>query len=221
MHRDSGRDYIGISVNIKRRWKEHVREGLRNSRALPKFYPVLHKYGADAFDWSVLAKASCFNGACQLEKLARALGYGFLNCTIGGEGTCGVERSEETRAKLSAVHKGKPKSEMAKANMRASAKLRVVGPEEMARRNAAVIAVMTGRVVSPETRAKLSASKLGVSMPAHVREALIKANTGKHHTPEHKAKISEAGKNRKHSAETRAKIGASNRTFALARKINP
>jgi hypothetical protein len=51
---------------------------------------------------------------------------------------------------------------------------------------------------SPEANAKKAAAKLGKPRPAHVLEALRRANTGRKLTAEHRAKIAEANRRNGH-----------------------
>jgi len=110
IHRETGRDYVGISVDYKRRWRVHKQRAARGDKS--HFYSALRKYGPCSFDWKVIAWTSCFKGGCQLEKLARHLGLGHYNMTLGGEGTLGCpvnlgrKQTDETRAKLRACRAG-------------------------------------------------------------------------------------------------------------------
>lgn len=49
--------YIGQSLNVEERWKEHICEG-KILRRKTKFYLALNKYGADAFKFEVLEECS-------------------------------------------------------------------------------------------------------------------------------------------------------------------
>jgi hypothetical protein len=92
-----------------------------------------------------------------------------------------------------------------------------------------------GRVCSPETRAKMSASNVGKKRTAETRARISAAQKGRVHsaerraknsaankgkklTEEHKARISAAQKGKRHSAETRAKIGAARRATAARKR---
>lgn len=105
--------------------------------------------------------------------------------------------SEITRAKLSAANKGKPKSEETKTKLR-NAKIGKSLSEEhkdkiRAGVNAAVLkytpetrkkmATAKGRIVSAETRAKLSAANKGKIVSAETKEKLRQANLGKKRRP--------------------------------------
>lgn len=186
-HVASGRDYIGISVDVHKRWTKHKFEAARGSRALPKFYAALSKYGPDAFDWKIIAWARNFTCACELEKMARHLGLGALNCTMGGDGIIGLEHSPESRQKISQSNKGKKRSPEVVAAMRL-----VPHKPHTAEAKAKISAAGIGRVFSQEARDKSAAKQRGVPK--------------KKHTPESKAKISAAHKGKPKSAEHSANI---------------
>jgi group I intron endonuclease len=119
VHRDTGKGYVGVSINYKRRWYDHKWDA--KHRSSYAFHKALNKYGAEAFDWKVIAWSS-FEGAKVLERIAIHLGLGYYNMTQGGDGILGFRHSEkskrqmseksknpspEKRAAISAVHKGK------------------------------------------------------------------------------------------------------------------
>lgn len=54
IHVESGRLYIGSSVNIYSRWRQHKGELNNNRHHSPYFQRAWNKYGADAFEWRVL-----------------------------------------------------------------------------------------------------------------------------------------------------------------------
>lgn len=52
----NGKRYIGVtSKGLRLRKSAHLRIALRNGRGCPRFYAAIRKYGADSFEWSVLA----------------------------------------------------------------------------------------------------------------------------------------------------------------------
>ncbi len=104
VHRDTGLDYVGASTVPQTRWTQHKWEALNpntapdadRSSSAPKFHSFLAEQGPEAFDWNIIAWASCYKGACQLEEMARHLGMGALNITKGGAGTKGRALSDKT-----------------------------------------------------------------------------------------------------------------------------
>ena len=55
-HRESGKEYIGRSVNIKERWWLHRRD-TESRRDRSPLHRAMRKYGFDAFEWKVLIQA--------------------------------------------------------------------------------------------------------------------------------------------------------------------
>ena len=120
--------------------------------------------------------------------------------------------SAETKAKLSAAHKGEKNPMYGKKGEKHP---------------------MYGKKHSAEARAKMSEAKKGRKHPmygkkhsAEARAKMSEAKKGKKHSAEHRAKISEAmkGENhpmygKKHSAETRAKMSEA-RKMSETRKAN-
>jgi len=105
--------------------------------------------------------------------------------------------SPETRAKMSEARKGSVRSPKTRSKMSESAKKRGISPETFAKMSEArkVSEKRKGLIHSPETRAKISAAKKGRTFsPEHRAKlsAAIKASM----TPERRAKISEANRNR-------------------------
>jgi hypothetical protein len=137
VHRDSGRDYVGVSSQPEVRWVQHQRSARAGSRT--RFHRALHKYGLEAFDWKVIAWASCFKGAATLEKMARHLGMGLFNMTSGGEGVPGLVWSQESREKQSRSKTG------TRWSWTPEARARWKGNRSM-----------LGRKHSPETKRKIS-----------------------------------------------------------------
>lgn len=57
-HRESGKRYIGRSVDIEQRWYQHKSEALRSEkRSNNPMHNAIRKYGPEAFDWKILISA--------------------------------------------------------------------------------------------------------------------------------------------------------------------
>jgi len=137
------------------------------------------------------------------------LGTGCLrNLSDGGEGPSGTIVSEETKAKLSTVHKGKPsypRTAEIKASMSAARKGKSHGPMCDSVRSA-LLASRLGTVTSEQTKAKISASLKGKSGPwmgkkrppfsAEHRAKIAASHTGKHHSAQTLVIMSAAQRNR-------------------------
>lgn len=145
IHRDSGRVYVGRSVNLRSRLFAH-RSFARDGRRLGKFYAAIKQYGEDAFDFEVLER-------CEPDKLNErerfyiqfmdSVNNGFNLAEFPEKSRFGVPQSAETRKKMSAsqglrqrapevraalseFYKGRKFSEEWKANIRKGAEKRCV-----------------------------------------------------------------------------------------------
>jgi len=178
VHRETGHGYVGISVRHAIRWKEHRRAALRGSQ-LP-FHRALRKYGADAFDWQVIAWSSVA-GAHALERVAVALGLGHYNLTEGGQGSPGRKHSPAAVEKIrSAARRRQPRTGW---NHSPAAK------EKMA-------ACRRGKPISDATKALLRAASSGRTHPPEVRARISAALRGRRCSAEHRKNISKARKAR-------------------------
>jgi len=203
----NGKRYIGGSVDIRQRWREHksgLSRGRHHSKALQRAW---NKYGGDAFAFRILA-------LCTRDAL-EATEQHTLNEQKPEYNTCkvvrtmqGVSPSAETRAKISAAFANRYFSPETRAKISAALKGRVRPPEVGQK----IAAANRGRKASDEARANLRTARagrspaLGSKWTAEQRAThseMLKANPtflGRKHSPETKAKI---------SAARRARIAAS------------
>ena len=93
--------YIGQSVNIKRRWKDHIRG---NKKCVSLIHSAINKYGVDSFDFEVLFEFNKVNYDLMniLEiayiKYFNSLSPNGYNLDSGGKNKI---PSDETRKKIS------------------------------------------------------------------------------------------------------------------------
>jgi group I intron endonuclease len=189
-HRESGRAYVGLSVDIYARWRQHksfARHGRKSA-----IYSALLKYGPDAFSFEVLEK--CDRSLLEdrekhwIAELKTAVnGY---NLTLGGESN--KEVSEETKKKLSLAHLGKRQSEETKEKR--AAKLRGVKrtPEQNAAKSALMKGVGKGRKLPLEVIEKIGKPFLGKKHSEESKAKMSEAKKGKAFTDEHKKNLSES-----------------------------
>lgn len=123
----SGKYYIGITNDIRRRIAEHKRLSKTVNR---KFYIAIRKYGFDNFEIEVLEKIRDKNIDRLYEKLNKLEEYYIAkydsfyngyNLTLGGDGTKGAsgelnpfygkKHSKESKEKMRNSHKGKKLSD--------------------------------------------------------------------------------------------------------------
>ena len=107
--------YIGKTINLERRWKQHI-SGNGGTSILTK---ALSKYGASNFIFEKIAQIEC-STTNELNKMLSKLEIHYIkvfntfkkgyNATIGGDGSCGYKLSKEAKLKLSNANKGKKRT---------------------------------------------------------------------------------------------------------------
>lgn len=111
----NGKTYVGKTAgDLSARWWRHCYCALKGQKRLFRFQHAIRKYGPESFVLSVLTQCRTNDEACVAEgywitffnSTDPCQGY---NMTLGGEGTHGFHQrlSSETRARMSASHKGK------------------------------------------------------------------------------------------------------------------
>lgn len=113
-NRVNGKQYIGITVNVGRRWIEH-----KSGHGSLIVYQALKKYEKENLAFDVYCEG-CEEDIKQLEIILIAQlntkapnGY---NLTDGGEGSTGWIAPEETREKMSKAHAGEKNSMFGKTH---------------------------------------------------------------------------------------------------------
>jgi group I intron endonuclease len=134
-NRLNGMKYVGItSRSLQRRWAEQV-NAAEAGRGWA-LHVAIRRFGASAFDVSVLETASCWEALCRREReviadLGSLVPHGY-NITNGGEGAPGRVTSAETKAKLSAAKLGKPLSLEHRAKLAAAKRGKRMPPRSAA-----------------------------------------------------------------------------------------
>lgn len=151
-NRTNDKGYVGKTKrSLEQRWREHVRNAMKMRAEMP-IYDAIRKHGAEAFDLSVLEECDSPEGLNEAEKRwivelgTFSRGY---NATRGGDGPSGYRHTSETRARMSALRRGKklgPRSEETKRRVSEGRKGKGTGPRPESR----------GWHQSEETRAKIS-----------------------------------------------------------------
>lgn len=180
-HRESGREYVGKSVNVRKRLSLHRRYA-SSSIFLGR---AIAAHGSAAFDCCIYATGTDAE-MLVLEVLVIAergsFAPGGFNLTIGGEGSSGWKPDAEQKEKARQAAM-KPKSAATRAAMAEANRNRPASHWE------AVAAKTRARVVSEVTRAK-------------------QAHNARNRSPEHLAKISAGKSGQRPSESTRAKMSA-------------
>ena len=195
----NGKRYIGSAVSLKKRWRAHrwwLRRGEHHSRSLQRAWD---KYGEAAFEFIpmlicdpvdlILHEQLALDGLKPEYNIAKKAGS-----------TLGVRYSDEAKARISKIHKGKKLS---------------------AEHIAVIIKTNTGKKCAPETRAKIGRGNKGKKRSAAACAALSKRMRGRVDSEATQRKKSMSHTGMKHSAETKAKIGNSNRGKTTGVKRGP
>lgn len=168
VHRETGKDYVGISVNPERRWMSH--QYASKSSPFP-FHRALLKHGAQSFDWKIIGIAFSWNHACALERLSIALGLGYYNATKGGDGRLGCIPTAETRELMRQKKVGARLTEDHKRNIGTAHKGRVFSAEHLEK----IRLKTTGQKRTEQTKARMRAAhkhtptRLGQQVSAETR----------------------------------------------------
>jgi group I intron endonuclease len=98
------RFYVGVSKDIKARWNEHKSDLKNNKHHSIKLQRSYNKYGAEAFEYSVIYEASDYEAAVNLEMAMIKSFYGkmLLNSSASSKGFYkGYKHSQEVKNKIS------------------------------------------------------------------------------------------------------------------------
>jgi hypothetical protein len=177
----------------------------------------------------------------------RASGWPLTNLTDGGDGTLGFVSGPETRAKISAYHKGRKHSaehnakvaeanrgrvatSEARENMRRAHIGKVQSPEQIAKREAsraATLAAQRAALPRPAIRINLIGAAPPPRRKPHppvteeTRAKMRAAKLGRKQTPEHVAKIAASNRGRRLTPEQRARQSAGQRARFAGRTHCP
>jgi group I intron endonuclease len=110
----NGKQYIGISSRVARRWVEH-----KSGHGSKLVYQAIKKYGLDSLEFDILCEG-CEGDIKKLEVAMIAkhntLAPNGYNLTEGGEGSTGWKPSAETRKKMSEARSGDKNPRFGKKN---------------------------------------------------------------------------------------------------------
>lgn len=164
----NGHQYVGQSVDIKRRWMEHkCPSSIANNRTINKAY---RKYGVENFEYKVLEE--CAESELDereiywIDKL-----HPVYNMNKGGVGNKGHHHSEDVRRTLA---------------MKARAQWDILSDEEKQKRvSHNLIGPKCGHHVSLEARKKLRLRQLGKKMAEEIKRKISASNKGKNDNKSH------------------------------------
>jgi group I intron endonuclease len=202
-HIESGRRYVGSSINVARRLSRHVSNLNFNRHHSKHLQSAWNLYGERAFVFLLVARCS-EDELLEFEQLEIDMNDSYengFNCAKFSTAPMrGRSQTEEAKAKMRESHKSrKPISEETRENHRKAAIEREAKKKEK------------GFIVSEETREKLRNKGIGREVSSETRQKISDANRGKTFTEERKRKISDAHKGKIISEEAREKISNANR----------
>lgn len=162
----NGACYVGWTVNFKKRREDHIQSALKGSKACPRFYNAIRKYGPEKFIWSIVDWSSSeFWIKHQEKRWIKKLNsfHAGLNCTVGGDGT-GSGKDHPMFGRHNNAGKkhwlfGKHHSLEARAKIKAArAKQIIIGKPKSLETRLKIAASLRGRQLSKRTRLKISIS---------------------------------------------------------------
>lgn len=167
--------YVGQSINPVERFNQHKRDSKSKKYKNIYLYNTILKYGIDNFKFEVIESSIPLSKIDDRErfwikKLSSKKPFGY-NLTDGGEGTWGYKHTQETKAKISAMKKGKFTHYQSDETK-----------EKIAESNRT-------RIVSKETKQKISNSHKGKLFSDEHRKKLSFATLGKKKTESHKENL--------------------------------
>lgn len=209
----AGKQYVGSSVDIERRWTEH-KQALANVKHGNRYLQrAWNKYGADAFVFKVVERCepesllACEQTWMDIVKPFDSRGYNASK--IAGK----VEFTQQVRESMSKAKRGKPSSFRGRNH----------SPEAIAKMRQS----STGKKHTPASKAKMSTNNKGENNPffgrKHSKDAIEKnrkAHLGMKHTKATKNKISNShlGKKLPESAKEKLRFFHTGRNMDEATK---
>ena len=224
-----GKKYIGQAININNRIKDHKRnfkkECFEDTCTENRYlWYAVKKHKIDNFDFYVIEFCDIeyldIKETYYIKKLKSHVSENGYNILWGGFTRLGTHHTQETKDKISSIHKGKVVSEETRGKMSESATGRKVGEEtrrKLSENHSDVFgeknpmfgkrgkhSPLFGRKASAEERRKISESKLGVKRSQSVIDKLKLIVGEKHwffggkHTEETKNKMSKSSVGKKH-----------------------
>ena len=201
----SGNRYIGQSSDIVGRRKEHKHKLRHNKHENPHLQKSFHKYGMDAFTFSVLLYCDPYNLSLYEQLCIDHLKpeYNILTECVGT--SLGYKHTEEARRKMKEAQ-----SRITREGRRGRSGGRPAGFTVSEETKKKISKAQKGKVVSDETRKKISEARVGMcpyTMTEEIRNKMSEAK--KNISDETRNKMSESQKKRRRtpvSDETREKM---------------
>jgi group I intron endonuclease len=146
--------YVGSAVAVNRRWSAHQSQLRKNKHHCKHLQNAHIKYGEKAFDWEIIEFVDDVNKLIEKEQFWINFFRPTYNKRAIADSCLGLKRSKESRLKMSVAQTGKKQSEATKAKRSALLKGR---PRPLAVREK-ISASHIGIVPNEASRAKMSES---------------------------------------------------------------
>lgn len=169
---ESGKSYVGVTTKtLKERMSRHMRESVIN-KSKSIFHKAIKRYGREQFVWEVLDNVMFVDSMFALERYyiekLNTLSPNGYNLSPGGMGCVGYKWSAEDRLKLSESRKNQSAETRKKISESKMGKLK--SPETRAKMS---IVARNRPPMSPETKKKISEAHkgkyCGVNSPSYGR----------------------------------------------------
>lgn len=199
----TGTRYIGSSLDIDRRFRNHAEALRRGKHQNPHLQQAWAKADEAVFTFTVLEVVPPADLLLREQFHLDAARPDVYNCGIYAECSAkGIKLPESTRAKMSASHIGHKVSNATKAKIGAANSVNRNTPEHKAK----LLAANLGKRQSAETRAKRSRALIGMKCPKSVAHRL-KLSLARREVPlsdRHRAAIRTSCRTPEHRAKLRA-----------------
>lgn len=208
----NGKVYIGQSIDIKRRFKDHKKE-IKNNNVYPLYHSI-RKYGIENFEFNVIEHVSN-NDELNIKEqfwvdyyksFNRSYGYNIrIDCT----NNYGVLHSEKTKQDISKKLRGIKRSDKTKEKMSLAKKGKIFTKESRAKMSNAQKAIMTperakwvrsfrkNHFISALTKSKIGRANSQKTRTNAEKDHLRKINLGKKWTDAHRSNYNKAMEQRK------------------------
>lgn len=141
-NRKNGNFYIGSTVNLRQRWRQHLWGLANNQHHNPHLQSAWNKYGATSFEFLVVEVVKTTSNIllreqAWIDKFDASNNKACYNICQRASSQLGCKRSDETKRKLSEANKGKSVSDATKLKLRNAKLGKKLAPEHIAKVRAA------------------------------------------------------------------------------------
>lgn len=216
--------YIGQSVDINKRFKQHLWGLNHNRHDNPHLQNSWNKYKEENFEFIVLEEVEDINNLDIQEQYwideFNSYNDGY-NLKLGGVSGRGYKFSEKSKQKMSEAKKGKPSpnkgvspSKETREKIRESNILYYQNNPVSEETRRKISITSKGRKCKEEVKEKLRQDRIGKPRPREYLEKAWEANRGRIFTAEQKKELSNRMLGKTHTKETREKISKGHRRFS-------